>query len=98
MPTTPPGRLFGSGRRADGYEAEEAWVLRREREGGGGAAGEGAIPAGGVRFACWRGDDQSMVIDPTMLQACLTGTLDVMEAGSIPAQRLTDNFWAPPRS
>jgi hypothetical protein len=39
-----------------------------------------------------------MVIDPTMLQACLTGTLDVMEAGSILAQRLTDNFWAPPRS
>ncbi|MFH8494868.1 hypothetical protein [Streptomyces coeruleorubidus] len=50
MATTPPGRLLGSGRRADVYEIDEVWVLRREREGGGDAAGEGAFPAGAVRF------------------------------------------------
>ncbi|GAA2393486.1 hypothetical protein [Streptomyces coeruleofuscus] len=51
MATTPPGRLLGSGRRADVYEIDEAWVLRREREGGGDAAGEGALPAGGRSVA-----------------------------------------------
>ncbi len=45
MPATgkAPGRLIGSGRTADVYELDEAWVLRRNREDWGDAAAEGAV-------------------------------------------------------
>ncbi|SHI25925.1 hypothetical protein SAMN05444521_6353 [Streptomyces sp. 3214.6] len=43
MPVT--GRLLGSGRTADVYEIDEAWVLRRDRDGWGDAAAEGAVMA-----------------------------------------------------
>jgi aminoglycoside phosphotransferase (APT) family kinase protein len=98
MPTTPPGRLLGSGRRADVYEIDEAWVLRREREGGGDAAGEGAVmehvhthgyPVPRVRPSGSRTDlVMERLSGPTMLQACLAGTLDVTEAGSVLARLL----------
>ncbi len=39
------GRLLGSGRSADVYEIDEAWVLRRDRDGWGDAAAEGAVMA-----------------------------------------------------
>jgi len=41
MPAT--GKLIGSGRTADVYEIDEAWVLRRNREDWGDAAAEGAV-------------------------------------------------------
>ncbi|MET9757643.1 phosphotransferase [Streptomyces sp. NPDC006372] len=98
MPTTPPGRLLGSGRRADVYEIDQAWVLRREREGGGDAAAEGAVmehvhahgyPAPRVRRSGSRTD---LVLErlsgPTMLQACLAGALEPVEAGSTLAELL----------
>ncbi|WP_030238758.1 MULTISPECIES: phosphotransferase [unclassified Streptomyces] len=106
MLTTPPGRLLGSGRRADVYEIDEAWVLRHEREGGGDAAAEGAVMrhvhAHGYPVPRVRPSDSrtGLVLDPrsdlvmerlsgpTMLQACLAGTLDVTEAGSILARLL----------
>ncbi|WP_328338181.1 phosphotransferase [Streptomyces violaceus] len=100
MPTPPPGRLLGSGRRADVYEIDEGWVLRREREGGGDAAAEGAVmehvrahgyPVPRVRPTGSRTDlVMERLSGPTMLQACLAGTLDVTEAGSILARLLRD--------
>ncbi|MFF5981328.1 phosphotransferase [Streptomyces olindensis] len=109
MPTTPPGKLLGSGRRADVYEIDEAWVLRREREGGGDAAAEGAVmahvyahgyPVPRVRPSGSRTDlVMERLSGPTMLQACLAGALDVTEAGSLLARLLRDLHAVPaPRS
>jgi aminoglycoside phosphotransferase (APT) family kinase protein len=80
------------------YEIDEAWVLRREREGGGDTAGEGAVtehvhahgyPAPRVRPTGSRTDlVMERLSGPTMLQACLAGTLHVTEAGSILARLL----------
>ncbi|MFI6372205.1 phosphotransferase [Streptomyces sp. NPDC050546] len=105
MPTTPPGRLLGSGRRADVYEIDEMWVLRREREGGGDAAAEGAVmehvrahgyPVPRVRPTGSRTDlVMERLSGPTMLQACLAGTLEVAEAGSILAGLLRDLHTVP---
>ncbi|MEU3887040.1 phosphotransferase [Streptomyces sp. NPDC029041] len=101
MPTTPPpGKLLGSGRRADVYEIDEAWVLRHERDGGGDAATEGAVmehvrahgyPVPRVRPAGSRSDlMMERLSGPTMLQACLAGTFDLTEAGSLLARLLRD--------
>ncbi|MER7482379.1 phosphotransferase [Streptomyces sp. NPDC126510] len=110
MPTTPPpGRLLGSGRRADVYEIDEAWVLRRERDGGGDAVAEGALmehvrahgyPVPRVRPAGSRSDlVMERLSGPTMLQACLAGALDVTEAGFVLARLLRDLHAVPaPRS
>ncbi|MEU6917200.1 phosphotransferase [Streptomyces olindensis] len=109
MPTTPPGKLLGSGRRADVFEIDEAWVLRREREGGGDAAAEGAVmahvyahgyPVPRVRPSGSRTDlVMERLSGPTMLQACLAGALDVTEAGSTLARLLRDLHAVPaPRS
>jgi aminoglycoside phosphotransferase (APT) family kinase protein len=105
MPITPPGKLLGSGRRADVYEIDEAWVLRRERDGGGDAAAEGAVmahvhahgyPVPRVRPSGSRTDlVMERLSGPTMLQACLAGTLDVAEAGSILARLLHDLHTVP---
>ncbi|MER5755058.1 phosphotransferase [Streptomyces sp. NPDC002088] len=90
MPST--GRLLGSGRTADVYEIDGAWVLRRNREGRGNAAAEGAVmeyvrgygyPVPRVRL----GDDSrtDLVMErlsgPTMLQANAAGALGPEEAG-----------------
>ncbi|WP_327314680.1 phosphotransferase [Streptomyces sp. NBC_01235] len=98
MPVT--GRLLGSGRTADVYEIDEAWVLRRDREGWGDAAAEGAVmahvreygyPAPAVRTSpsCSRTDlVMERLEGPTMLQAFAAGTLDAEEAGAVLARLL----------
>ncbi|WP_306924752.1 phosphotransferase [Streptomyces luteogriseus] len=100
MPVTPAGKLLGSGRRADVYEVDEAWVLRRERDGGGDAAAEGAVmehvrahgyPVPRVRPTGSRTDlVMERLSGPTLLQACLAGTLAAAEAGSLLARLLHD--------
>ncbi|MBR8641407.1 phosphotransferase [Streptomyces tuirus] len=105
MPSTPPGRLLGSGRRADVYALDEAWVLRREREGGGDAAAEGAVmrhvhahgyPVPRVRPSGSRTDlVMERLSGPTVLQACLAGTLDMADAGSLLARLLRDLHTVP---
>ncbi|GAA2581686.1 phosphotransferase [Streptomyces roseoviolaceus] len=89
------------------YEIDEGWVLRREREGGGDAAAEGAVmehvrahgyPVPRVRPTGSRTDlMMERLFGPTMLQACLAGTLDVTEAGSILARLLRDLHALPAR-
>ncbi|WP_033306067.1 phosphotransferase [Streptomyces iakyrus] len=101
MAITPPaGRLLGSGRRADVFEIDAAWVVRRERGDGGDAAAEGALmehvrahgyPVPRVRPSGSRTDlVMERLTGPTMLQACLAGTLEMAEAGSILARLLRD--------
>ena len=96
MPTT--GRLLGSGRTADVYEIDEAWVLRRDREGRGDAVAEAAVmahvrahgyPAPAVRPPVSRADLVMERLDgPTMLQALTAGALDAGEAGETLARLL----------
>ncbi|WP_426569618.1 phosphotransferase family protein [Streptomyces canus] len=93
-----PGRLLGSGRTADVYELDGAWVLRRDREGWGDAAAEGAVmahvrahgyPAPAVRPSGSRTDLVMERLDgPTMLQAFAAGALDAAEAGATLARLL----------
>ncbi|MFF8937422.1 phosphotransferase [Streptomyces paradoxus] len=100
MPTTPPGEPLGAGRRADVYALDEAWVLRRDRDGWGDATAEAAVmahvhahgyPAPRVRPTGSRTDlVMERLTGPTMLQACLAGTLEMAEAGSILARLLRD--------
>lgn len=84
------GRLLGSGRSADVYEIDEAWVLRRDRGGGGDAAAEAAVmahvrghgfPAPGVRLATRTDLVMERLSGPTMLEAFGTGRLGPEEAG-----------------
>lgn len=84
------GRLLGSGRSADVYEVDEAWVLRRDRGGWGDATAEAAVmqhvrshgyPVPGVRAAT-RGDlVMERLSGPTMLEAFGQGLLSAQEAG-----------------
>ncbi|MEU3616494.1 phosphotransferase [Streptomyces sp. NPDC006872] len=92
------GRLLGSGRTADVYEIDEAWVLRRDREGWGDAAVEAAVmayvraygyPAPAVRPSGSRTELVMERLDgPTMLQAFAAGALDAEEAGATLARLL----------
>ncbi|MDQ0683456.1 aminoglycoside phosphotransferase (APT) family kinase protein [Streptomyces achromogenes] len=92
------GRLLGSGRTADVYEIDEAWVLRRDREGRGDAVAEAAVmahvrahgyPAPAVRPPVSRADLVMERLDgPTMLQALTAGALDAGEAGEMLARLL----------
>ncbi|MEH0544029.1 phosphotransferase [Streptomyces sp. B21-105] len=96
MPTT--GRLLGSGRTADVYEIDEAWVLRRDRQGWGDAVAEAAVmahvrahgyPAPDVRPPDSPADLVMERLDgPTMLQAFAGGELDAGEAGEMLARLL----------
>ncbi|MYR47277.1 phosphotransferase [Streptomyces sp. SID5910] len=92
----PLGRLLGAGRTADVYEIDEAWVLRRDREGVGDAVAEGAVmehvrahgyPAPRVRPGGPGAPRTDLVLErlsgPTMLRACLSGTLAPGEAGTV---------------
>ncbi|MFD3586292.1 phosphotransferase [Streptomyces sp. NPDC058683] len=92
------GRLLGSGRSADVYEIDEAWVLRRDRDGWGDAAAEGAVmtyvrehgyPVPRVRPSGSRTD---LVLErlsgPTMLAALLAGEMGAAEGGALLASLL----------
>ncbi|MEV5846864.1 phosphotransferase [Streptomyces sp. NPDC051985] len=92
------GRLLGSGRSADVYEIDEAWVLRRDREGWGDAAAEGAVmtyvrehgyPAPRVRPS---GSRTELVMErlagPTMLAVLLSGEMGAEEGGALLASLL----------
>ncbi|MBW8703818.1 hypothetical protein MBT84_29915 [Streptomyces sp. MBT84] len=100
------GRLLGSGRTADVYEIDGAWVLRRYRDGWCDAAAEAAVmdhvrghgcPAPGVRTAT-RGDlEMERLSGPTMPEAMLQGRLGPQEAGELPARLLRDLHALPAR-
>lgn len=102
-----PGRLLGSGRTADVYEIDEAWVLRRDREGFGDAVAEAAVmahvrahgyPAPAVRPSASRTDLVMERLDgPTMLQAFAAGELGAEEAGAILARLLRELHAVPAR-
>ncbi|MFF3331136.1 phosphotransferase [Streptomyces sp. NPDC002888] len=90
---TTTGRLLGSGRTADVYEIDEAWVLRRDREGWGDAAAEGALmeyvrghgyPVPRVRPSDSRTDlVMERLAGPTMVQAWAAGSLGSENAGAV---------------
>ncbi|MGW7421988.1 phosphotransferase family protein [Streptomyces sp. NPDC054813] len=92
------GRLLGSGRSADVYEIDEAWVLRRDRDGWGDAAAEGAVmtyvrehgyPVPRVRPAGSRTDlVMERLSGPTMLAALLTGEMGAAAGGALLASLL----------
>ncbi|MEU4166320.1 phosphotransferase [Streptomyces sp. NPDC026665] len=100
------GRLLGSGRSADVYEIDEAWVLRRDRAGWGDAAAEAAVmqhvrshgyPVPGVRAAT-RGDlVMERLSGPTMLEAFGQGLLSAQEAGLTLARLLRKLHAVPAR-
>ncbi|MFY4721331.1 phosphotransferase family protein [Streptomyces sp. LaBMicrA B280] len=90
---TTPGKLLGSGRTADIYEIDGAWVLRRDREGWGDAAAEAAVmtyvrrhgyPVPRVRPT---GSRTELVLErlsgPTLLAALVEGRVDPAEAGAL---------------
>lgn len=105
MPAT--GKLIGSGRTADVYEIDEAWVLRRNREDWGDAAAEGAVmehvraygyPVPRVR----PGDSRTELVmerlsGPTMVEAIVAGTIDTVEAGTVLASLLRQLHAVPGR-
>ncbi|MEU8572130.1 phosphotransferase [Streptomyces asoensis] len=101
------GRLLGSGRTADVYEIDEAWVLRRDREGWEDSAALAAVmahvrahgyPAPAVRPTAARTDLVMERLDgPTMLQAFAAGTLDPGEAGAVLARLLRELHALPGR-
>ncbi|MFB6640728.1 phosphotransferase [Streptomyces chartreusis] len=104
----PVGRLLGAGRTADVYEIDEAWVLRRDREGWGDALAEGAVmahvrehgyPAPGIRLADSSRTDLVMqrLAGPTMLGALSGGTMGADEAGGILARLLRQLHEVPAR-
>ncbi|RPF33111.1 phosphotransferase [Streptomyces sp. TLI_185] len=103
------GKLLGSGRVNDVYEIDEAWVLRRNREGWGDATAEGAViehvrthgyPVPRVLLADSTRTDLVMerLSGPTMLQACLGGSLDAEEAGAVVADLLRRLHTIPARN
>ncbi|MGQ5637179.1 MULTISPECIES: phosphotransferase family protein [unclassified Streptomyces] len=95
---TETGRLLGSGRSADVYAIDDAWVLRRDREGWGDAAAEGAVmthvrshgyPAPRVRAT---GSRTELVMErlsgPTLLDAVGDGRVSARDAGALLASLL----------
>jgi len=105
---TTTGRLLGSGRSADVYEIDDAWVLRRDREGWGDAAAEGAVmayvrehgyPVPRVRPSASRTD---LVLErlsgPTMLAALTSGGIGPDEAGTMLARLLRQLHSLPGRN
>ncbi|MFD3499179.1 phosphotransferase [Streptomyces sp. NPDC058678] len=104
----PTGRLLGSGRANDVYEIDEAWVVRRDRQGYGDAAAEGEVmeyvrghgyPVPRVRPADSTRTDLVLerLYGPTMLEAVLTGSLALDVAGTTLARLLRDLHAIPPR-
>ncbi|MGW6519829.1 phosphotransferase [Streptomyces sp. NPDC054962] len=107
VPGGPPGRLLGSGRTADVYGIDEAWVLRRDREGWEDSAALAAVmthvrrhgyPAPAVRPSGSRADlVMERLNGPTMLRAFGAGTLDAEEAGGVLAGLLRELHALPGR-
>ncbi|MFG1672295.1 phosphotransferase [Streptomyces sp. Y7] len=104
----PVGRLLGTGRTADVYEIDGAWVLRRDREGWGDALAEGAVmahvlahgfPAPRVRLADSSRTDLVMqrLPGPTMLEALSAGAMNADEAGGTLARLLRQLHGVPAR-
>ncbi|WP_406009239.1 phosphotransferase [Streptomyces sp. NBC_00637] len=104
-----PGRLIGSGRTADVYEIDDAWVLRRDREGREDPAVLAAVmthvrrhgyPAPAVRPSP-SGARADLVMErldgPTMLHAFGAGTLGAEEAGTVLARLLRELHRLPGR-
>ncbi|KOV71085.1 phosphotransferase family protein [Streptomyces sp. MMG1121] len=95
---TTTGRLLGSGRSADVYEIDEAWVLRRDRDGWGDAAAEGAVmtyvrqhgyPVPRVRPTASPTDlIMERLSGPTLLSALAEGRTGAEEAGTLLASLL----------
>jgi aminoglycoside phosphotransferase (APT) family kinase protein len=104
----PTGRLLGSGRAADVYEIDEAWVLRRDREGRGDALAEGTVmehvrghgyPVPRVRLADSSRSELVMerLYGPTLPAALDTGRIAAHEAGAVLAALLRPLHTVPPR-
>ncbi|WP_405858957.1 phosphotransferase [Streptomyces sp. NBC_01515] len=104
------GKLIGSGRTADVYEIDEAWVLRRNREDWGDAAAEGAVmehvrahgyPVPRVRMGDAGASRTDLVMErltgPTMLEALVAGATDVVRAGTVLASLLRQLHAVPGR-
>ncbi|MGC4985706.1 phosphotransferase [Streptomyces sp. DT193] len=100
------GRLLGSGRSADVYEMDEAWVLRRDRAGWGDATAEAAVmqhvrshgyPVPGVRAATGGDLVMERLSGPTMLEAFGQGLLSAQEAGLTLARLLRKLHVVPAR-
>ncbi|MEV5526902.1 phosphotransferase [Streptomyces prunicolor] len=107
------GKLIGSGRTADVFEIDEAWVLRRNREDWGDAAAEGAVmehvrahgyPVPRVRTegsGTSRTSRTDLVMErltgPTMLEAFVAGAIDAVEAGTVLASLLRQLHAVPGR-
>ncbi|MGW2550193.1 hypothetical protein [Streptomyces sp. NPDC001635] len=104
-PFTQTGSLPGSGRTADVYEIDGAWVPRRYRDGWGDAAAEAVVmdhvrgrvcPAPGVRTAT-RGDlVMEKLSGPARPEAMLHGRLGPQEAGELPPGRCATCMRCPP--
>ncbi|MEU0069357.1 phosphotransferase [Streptomyces sp. NPDC006332] len=106
MPST--GKLLGSGRAADVYEIDEAWVLRRDRRGWGDAVAEGVVMehvhAHGypVPRVLLSGSSRTELVmerlyGPTMLEAFGSGQVDAGEAGGVLARLLRHLHTLPAR-
>ncbi|MFG2131606.1 phosphotransferase [Streptomyces sp. NPDC048751] len=90
---TTTGRLLGSGRTADVYEIDEAWVLRRDREEWGDAAAVGALmeyvrghgyPVPRVRPSDSRTElVMERLTGPTMVQAWVAGSMTSEDGGAV---------------
>ncbi|MHA5053055.1 phosphotransferase [Streptomyces sp. SD15] len=101
------GRLLGSGRSADVYEIDEAWVLRRDREGWGDAAAEAAVmehvrghgyPVPAVRAATRTELEMERLEGPTMLAAFVAGRMGPREGGALLAGLLRALHAVPARA
>ncbi|MEU6671509.1 phosphotransferase [Streptomyces sp. NPDC046727] len=105
---TGTGRLLGSGRSADVYEIDDAWVLRRDRDGWGDAAAEADVmayvgrhgyPVPRVRPSGSRTD---LVLErlsgPTLLGALAAGRTGTAEAGALLARLLRELHAVPGRN
>ncbi|TPQ17886.1 phosphotransferase [Streptomyces sporangiiformans] len=101
------GRRLGSGRTADVYALDdEAWVLRRYRDGYGDAPAEAAVmeyvrghgyPVPKARATSRSDLVMERLSGPTMIEALAAGELEAQEAGTTLARLLGSLHSIPPR-
>ncbi|MGW3492122.1 phosphotransferase [Streptomyces sp. NPDC001020] len=100
------GKLLGSGRMADVYEIDGAWVLRRYRDPFGDAAAEAAVmdhvrghgyPVPEVRSATRSDLVMERLAGPTMGEALLEGRIGPREGGAMLARLLRELHALPVR-